>query len=100
MILNMFPKGFKVNVILLNKDTDVWASYKLRYGTSAHYIAFYSFRNKTIYISVDDVSLRILAHELAHAIIDQYYCTYTSCRLIPGAVHEAFAQLVENKIGF
>lgn len=98
MILNLFPKELKFNVRLLDKEIDVWGSYKVRYGIGAHHIAFYSPQNKTIYISVDDVSLGLLAHELAHAIIDQYYCTYNSCMLIPIALHEALAQLVEYRI--
>jgi hypothetical protein len=98
IILHMFPRKLKFNVRLLNKDTDVWASYRNRYGALAHYMAFYSPQADTIYISVEDVSLRILAHELAHVIIDKYFCTYSSCVLVPVAVQEELAQFVEYKI--
>jgi hypothetical protein len=100
IILNMFPETLKFNVMLLSEDSDVWASYKHRYGNPAHYIAFYSPQSNTIYISVEDVSLRILAHEIAHVIIDQYFCTYRSCVLVPVAVQEDLARLVEYRMGY
>ncbi len=100
MILTMFPGKLKFTILLLDKVTDVRASWKQKYRTRTDYVAFYSRQNKTIYISVNEISLRILAHELAHAIIDQYYCTYNSCTLILENEHEVLAHLVELRIEF
>lgn len=92
-ILDMFPKELKFKIILLPSDTDVQKIYRNKYRRNVDYIAFYSPRDKTIFISVNDISLGVLAHELAHVIIDRYYGIPT-----PVNIHEILAQYVESHL--
>lgn len=92
-ILNMFPVNLKLSVILLPSDKDVQRIYREKFGVRVDYVAFYSPGNKTAYISVDDVSLGVLAHELAHVIMDNYFGISP-----PAKIHEILAQYVEQHL--
>jgi len=92
-ILDMFPRELKFTIVLLSTDDEVQRIYRDKYGRRVDYIAFYSPRDKTIFISVNDISLGVLAHELAHVIIDRYYGIPT-----PVNIHEILAQYVESHI--
>jgi len=54
------------------------------------YIAFYSRRYETIYISVDDAHIGVLAHEISHAIMDHYFGVPP-----PAKINEVLGQFVE-----
>jgi hypothetical protein len=92
-ILEMFPKEIKFTIVLLNSDNEVQRIYRSKYGTNVDYIAFYSPRDKTVFVSVDDVELDVLAHEFSHVIIDFYYSTRT-----PVKIHELLSQYVEEHL--
>jgi hypothetical protein len=93
-ILDMYPKEVKFTIRLLPSEDAVRRVYKARYGKSADYIAFYSSIGKVIFVSVADVDTRILAHEIAHAIIDLYYGIAT-----PSRIHEILAEYVADHLG-
>jgi len=76
-VLAMFPKNLNFTIILLPSDTDVQKAYAGKFGKKVNFISFYSPRDKTVFISVDDVRLGVFAHELAHVVIDFYYETPT-----------------------
>jgi hypothetical protein len=92
-ILEMYPKELKFNIALLSSDNEVQDIFRKIYGKRVDYIAFYSPRDKTIYVSVKDIELGVLAHEIAHVIIDFYYGMST-----PTKIHEVLAQYVENHL--
>jgi hypothetical protein len=92
-ILEMFPRDVKFTIILLPSEDEVQAVYKNKYGRSVDYIAFYAPKDKILYISVSDVELGVLAHEIAHVIIDFYYNIST-----PTKIHEVLAQYVETHL--
>jgi hypothetical protein len=92
-ILEMYPKELKFNIALLYSDDEVQSLFRKKYGRTVDYIAFYSPRDKTIYVSVKDIELGVLAHEIAHVIIDFYYGMAT-----PTKIHEVLAQYVENHL--
>jgi hypothetical protein len=92
-VLAMFPGNLNFIIILLPSDTDVQKVYIGKFGKKVDFISFYSQREKIVYISVDDVRLGVLAHELAHVVIDFYYETPT-----PVKVHEILAQFVESHL--
>jgi hypothetical protein len=92
-VLQMFPKNLKFTVVLLASDRDVQRIYRGKYGVNVDYIAFYSPGDETVYISVDDARRGVLAHELAHVVIDHYYGIPT-----PEKVHEILAQFAESHI--
>ncbi len=90
-ILEMRPKNFKVDIIIVRTSDDVKALYKKRYRRDVDFIAFYSPVEKSIYISADEAKSRILAHELAHAVIDQYFGVAA-----PVKIHELLADYVSE----
>lgn len=92
-ILEMYPREFKISIMLLDSDKEVQVIYQRKYGKNVDFIAFYSPRDKTIYLSLKDVELAVLAHELAHAVIDHYYGITT-----PAKIHEVLAQYVETHL--
>jgi len=92
-ILEMFPKEVKFSISLLPAEEEVQGIYKKKYGKHVDFIAFYSPRDKVIFVSVKGIDLGILAHEIAHAIIDLYYGVTT-----PSKIHEVLAQYVESHL--
>ncbi|MEW6571046.1 MAG: hypothetical protein AB1390_07715 [Nitrospirota bacterium] len=89
-ILEMFPREMTFKLILLSSDSEVRATFKNRYGKNVDYVAFYSPKEKTVFVSIKDVEMGVLAHEIAHVVIDQYYGVPT-----PAKLHEILAQYVE-----
>lgn len=92
-ILEMFPDQLLIRVILLGDSADVARVFREKYGKNVNYLAFYSLSENTIYISVDDAKLVVLAHEIGHAIVDHYFKVRP-----PYNVHELMAQFVEKHI--
>ena len=92
-IIEMFPRDVKFTIVLLPSEDEVQAVYKNKYGRSVDYIAFYSPKEKTMYVSARDVDIGVLAYETAHAIIDFYYGIST-----PTKIHEVLAQYVETHL--
>ncbi len=92
-ILEMYPREIKISIVLLDSEKEVQGIYHRKYGRHVDFIAFYSPKDKTIYLSINDVELAVLAHELAHAVIDHYYGITT-----PAKIHEVLAQYVETHL--
>ncbi len=93
VVLDMFPDKIHITLVLLPDEDDVAAKYKARYGKDQDNIAYYSLSEKTIYISVDDTKLRVLAHEMGHAVTDQYFKVRP-----PYKIHELMAQFAERHV--
>jgi hypothetical protein len=56
-------------------------------------VAFYSHGSRTIVISIDDITDRILAHEIAHAVICAYFLPPPPVRM-----QEILAQYVDKHL--
>jgi hypothetical protein len=93
VVLDMFPDNFHITVVLLARASDVGRVYLQRYGKKADHIAYYSLSEKTIYISVDDTSLEVFAHEVGHAVVDHYFDVRP-----PYHIHELMAQFTAKHI--
>jgi len=78
-ILDMRPHNFHVDIYLHRGLTD------------RRMVAFYEERSKSIRISVDYTTDGVLAHEIAHAVIDQYFVTSP-----PSKVQEILTQYVDK----
>jgi len=89
-ILEMFPNNLFINIVLLPTAENVAAIYQQKYGKTIDLISYYSLKDNTIYVSVEDVSLQIISHEIAHAIIDHYFDV-----LPPYTMHELMARYAE-----
>ncbi len=93
MVLAMFPDQLSINIVLLESGGEVSRVYKEKYGKDADHIAYYSLSEDTIYISVKDTRLRVLAHEIGHAVVDHYFNVRP-----PYNIHELMAQFTEKHI--
>jgi RNase P/RNase MRP subunit p30 len=90
IILEIYPKNFKVEIRVLENPSEVQRVYFDKYSKKVDFIAFYSRGDKTIYLAVDKIRSNILAHELSHALIDHYFGAIS-----PVKIHEILAQYVD-----
>jgi hypothetical protein len=93
VVLDMFPDKYHVRLVILPDSDDVARIYKKKYGKRVNHIAYYSLSEKTIYISADDTSLRVLAHEIGHSVVDHYFKVRP-----PYNIHELMAQFAEKHV--
>jgi hypothetical protein len=93
MVLEMYVKTLKFKIVLLSSVREVRRVYRERYGRDANFISFFSPGERTIYLSTDDVELRIFAHEVAHAVVDQYFRVSPSVK-----IHEMLAKYAETHL--
>lgn len=94
-LLHVCPRDLKFDVRLLTSTAEVQQHYRIKYGINSDYIAFYSPQNKTVFISVNDLNKYVLAHELTHVIIGQYFMNPPSA-----IIQEILAHFVETHIEF
>ncbi len=92
-ILEMFPDQLHITVRLLTSAREVQRVYQQRYRIRGKYIAFYSPKDRTIFISAKNAELPVFAHEVAHAIIHHYFKVAPSSK-----IHEVLAQYAEEHI--
>jgi hypothetical protein len=71
-ILDMRKRIKKVMINVYPDEKRFHEAYYHLTWTECHVRSWYLYENNTIYINVDDVHEGILAHEMAHAIIDNY----------------------------
>ncbi len=72
-VLDMVPPGMHVTVRIAREQGQISHSHESRYGQGTDAVAFYVFENNTIYAACPNLSESVLAHEMAHAIIDHYF---------------------------
>lgn len=78
-ILDMYPKKFSVNI------------YLHRGSLEPDRVAFYEHKTRSIHVSVDYMSDGVFAHEIAHAIINQYFVSAP-----PSKIQEILTQYVDK----
>jgi hypothetical protein len=94
LALDLFPQLIqKVNVLLCEDYVEVQKTYRDRYQKSFDGIAFISLGRMEIVISIPDTNLQVFAHEVGHAIVEQYFKPRPSYVL-----HELMAQYCEKHI--
>jgi len=75
VILNMYPRNKKKLVFrVYNRFKDLKAQAK-QFGRG-HNKAFYHIKENAIFFASDNINEFILAHEMAHAIIEQYFIVH------------------------
>lgn len=94
VVLDMRPSDIHFKIVLLPSEDNVQQIYKAKYNRKVDYIAFYAPKDKTVYVSVNDIRIGVFAHELGHLIIDLYYGTTTT----PSKIQEVLAQFVETHL--
>ncbi len=89
-ILDIHVYSFHTNVKILSDRSALSQAFKSYVGKEFPERSFYLYDNNTIYISFKDLTLEILAHEIAHAIISRYFVV-----LPPVKVQEILCGYVE-----
>ena len=92
-ILDMRKKMKKVIINVYDNKKQLHDAYSRIYKKSCRIRAWYRYGNNTIYINVDDLHEGMLAHELAHAIIDHYLLIRP-----PAASAEILARYVDTHL--
>jgi hypothetical protein len=78
-IIDMRPKDLNIDIYLQRGD--------INYNE----VAFYQYKNNSVYFSIDKVSDGVFAHEISHAIINRYFTTP-----IPSKIQEIITQYVDR----
>jgi hypothetical protein len=89
-VIRLFPH---FTIALYKTKAEVSAAYRALGMLGAAPVAFYSHRSRTIAVSIDDITDRIFAHEIAHAVICAYFVTPP-----PSAMQEILAQHVDKNL--
>jgi hypothetical protein len=92
-ILDMRKKMKKVTINIYYNKKQLHAVYQEIYKKPRKLRAWYIYEYNTIYISVDDLHEGMLAHEMAHSIIDHYLTVRP-----PGATAEILARYVDSHL--
>jgi hypothetical protein len=71
-ILGMQKKMDKVKIHIYKNNAQLQQAYRALYQETCTIRAWYRHKNNTIYMNVNDLHEGMLAHELAHAIVDHY----------------------------
>lgn len=90
--LDMFPDQLRIGLLLRDTARGVQDVYRQRYGKDCDYKAFISLGRMEIVLSVADASLKVLAHEIGHAVAETYF---TKDHRPPYWLHEKIAQYAE-----
>ena len=72
-LLGMYPPGVHVTIAIARRHEQIRATHAARYGFGTDAVAFYVFEINAIYAAARELSSSVLAHEMAHCVIDQYF---------------------------
>lgn len=72
-ILDMYPANLTIHVKVFHDRDELSREYTGLYGSPENYKSFYVHHLGTIFTSMQDVSDSIISHEIAHAVIDNYF---------------------------
>jgi len=84
VIINLYPNKKRLHEAYVNIT-----------GTKCHIRSWYLYESNTIYTNKDDVHAGMLAHEMAHSIIDHYFSARP-----PRATAEILARYVDKHLYF
>ena len=71
-ILDMRKSMEKVTIYISHDKQELHSLYQKIFKTPCHLRAWYIYELNAVYMNVDDIHEGILAHEIAHSIIDHY----------------------------
>jgi len=92
-ILDMYPDMPKIKIKVFSDEDSLYKEYRKLTGGSGWTRAFYVHFYRTIFTSADTITDSVMAHEMAHAIIDHYYKSIPSPK-----VSEALASYIDMHI--
>ena len=92
-ILDMRKRMKKVTIHIYHNREQLHDAYFDIYMKICRYRAWYIYEYNTIYVNSDDINEGILAHEMAHSIIDHYLTVRP-----PSATAEILARYVDSHL--
>ncbi len=92
-ILDMHKKMEKVTINIYPNKKQLHAAYYKIFKKKCSFRAWYIYEYNTVYINADDLHEGILAHEIAHSIIDHYFSVRP-----PSATAEILARYVDKHL--
>jgi hypothetical protein len=92
-ILDMRKSMKKVTIFVSHDKQELRSLYQKIYKTPCHFRAWYVYESNAVYVSADDVHEGIIAHEIAHSIIDNYLLICP-----PKATAEILARYVDDHL--
>ena len=92
-ILDMYPEMPKIKIKIFSDEDNLYKEYRKLTGSNGWARAFYVHFYRTIFTSGDTITDSVMAHEMAHAIIDHYYKSIPSPQ-----VSEALASYIDMHI--
>ena len=92
-ILDMRPKDLRLNVRIYRGQDDLNRVYVEIFDRNDKFIAYYVFKINTLFASEEKISANVLAHEIAHCVIDHYFSLVP-----PTKVAEMIAQYADVHI--
>lgn len=72
-ILAMNPSFMEIKIKVFRNRDELSQEYFRNFGSIQQYKSFYIHGLGTIYASMQDISDSVIAHEMAHAVIDNYF---------------------------
>ena len=91
--LEMVPAKLTFDLLLFSTARDAQQELFNRYRKKVDFISFYSRRENVLYLSAKHSKLRVVAHELAHVVVEHYFD-----RSPPAKIHEVMAQYAASHI--
>lgn len=93
-ILDIYPLEFELNVKIFKNRRELSDEYYKITGIKSSPKSFYAHRFRTIYTSEDNITDSVIAHEMGHALVDQYF------KVVPSeTVGEMLATYVDMHLG-
>lgn len=92
-ILDMRGNLKKVRINVYPNTTKLHEAYRTITGRECHIRAWYIFEVNTIYVNNDDIDTGMLAHEMAHSIVDHFFAVRP-----PEATAEILAVYVDQHL--
>jgi hypothetical protein len=92
-VLDMYPPQLKFFIVIEPDEQAVQGHFRRLYKIDVNYIAFYSPGKNRVFYSADNGRLRVVAHEIGHVIVENYFKVSP-----PQRIHEVLAQYAEKHI--
>jgi len=93
-LLDMRPPGFRFSIQIFRSQAELDGAYHGLGMMGDAPAAYYSHTTRSIAVSLDNITDRVLAHEIAHAVICRYFGTPPPMRM-----QEILAQYVDKHLG-
>ncbi len=93
-LLDMRPPGLRFSIEIYHSKSDLDSAYHELGMMGSAPVAFYSHATRNISLSLNDITDRVLAHEIAHAVICRYFGTPPPMRM-----QEVLAHYVDQHLG-